>query len=250
MTHTYKTAQVAQIFGIHPNTVRMYEDYELIPKAERLPNGYRCFTDFHIAQIRLARTAFQIEILQNGLRKKVIDIVKMSAKKDFHNAITFTKDYIRQIIEEQKHAEEAIRITKQLISGAPASEEKELTLTRMQTAEYLQITTDTLRNWELNGLLTVKRKQNGYRIYTNDDLNQLKIIKSLRCANYSLSAILRMLHIISQNPQANIRAAIDSSSSEDDIITACDNLLTSLNDAKINANKILGLLVEMKNEFS
>ena len=70
--NTYTTSEVAKIIGIHPNTVRLYEEWGLIPKAERKANGYRVFTDFHIEQFRLARTAFQIEVLQNGLRKKTL----------------------------------------------------------------------------------------------------------------------------------------------------------------------------------
>ena len=65
---SYKTAEVAAIIGVHPNTVRLYEKLELIPKPERLSNGYRVFTDFHIKQCKLIRLAFQVEILQNGLR--------------------------------------------------------------------------------------------------------------------------------------------------------------------------------------
>ncbi len=41
MENIYKTSEVAKIIGIHPNTVRLYEDLELIPKANRLSNGYR-----------------------------------------------------------------------------------------------------------------------------------------------------------------------------------------------------------------
>ena len=76
--NTYSTTEVAKIIGIHPNTVRMYEEWGLIPLAERKPNGYRIFTDFHIEQLRLARIAFQIEVLQNGLRKKVVETIKLS----------------------------------------------------------------------------------------------------------------------------------------------------------------------------
>ena len=47
---TYKTAEVAAMIGVHPNTVRLYEKMKLIPKPERLSNGYRVFTDFHIWQ--------------------------------------------------------------------------------------------------------------------------------------------------------------------------------------------------------
>lgn len=65
--NTYTTSQIAKIIGIHPNTVRMYEDFELVPKPLRKSNGYRIFTDLHIMQFKLARTAFQIEVMQNGL---------------------------------------------------------------------------------------------------------------------------------------------------------------------------------------
>jgi len=45
---TYKTSEIAKIIGSHPNTVRLYEQLHLIPKATRASNGYRIFTEFHI----------------------------------------------------------------------------------------------------------------------------------------------------------------------------------------------------------
>ena len=69
----------------------------LIPLAERKSNGYRVFTDFHIEQLRLARIAFQIEVLQNGLRKKVVETIKLSAKRDFDKAFMFAEEYRSQI---------------------------------------------------------------------------------------------------------------------------------------------------------
>lgn len=41
MKHTYSTSQTAEIIGIHPNTVRLYEELGLITPPERKPNGYR-----------------------------------------------------------------------------------------------------------------------------------------------------------------------------------------------------------------
>ena len=93
---SYKTAEVAAIIGVHPNTVRLYEKLELIPKPERLSNGYRVFTDFHIKQCKLIRLAFQVEILQNGLRKKITQMLKVSARDDFDTAIMLTEEYLRQ----------------------------------------------------------------------------------------------------------------------------------------------------------
>jgi DNA-binding transcriptional regulator YiaG len=55
------------------------------------------------------------------------------------------------------HAEEAIEIARQILTGSAVDlqvQSKELT--RKETADYLQVTMDTLRNWELNG---IKRPQ-------------------------------------------------------------------------------------------
>lgn len=92
--NTFRTAEIAAIIGIHPNTVRLYEEWGLISKPERKENGYRIFTDLHIQQIQLARTAFQIEVLQSGLRKKMVAMLKTSADRDFEKAIILTQEYL------------------------------------------------------------------------------------------------------------------------------------------------------------
>jgi DNA-binding transcriptional MerR regulator len=245
---TYRTSEIAQRIGIHPNTVRLYEELGLIPKPERKENGYRIFTDFHMEQIQLARTALKVEVLQNGLRKQAITIIKTSALGDFDKAICLTESYLLQIENEQRNAEEAIAITEKLLSGG-TQEAGSAFLTRKEAADDLQISIDALRNWEMNGLLTVKRKQNGYRVYGDEDLRRLKIMRSLRCANYSLSAILRMLNTLSRNPEADIRQVIDTPKQNDDIISVCDKLLTSLYCAEQNAKMMLAHLETMKKQF-
>lgn len=60
----------------------------------------------------------------------------------------------------------------------------------------------------------------------------MKIIYFLRCANYSLAATLQMLRAIRADPDANIRTVIDTPNEDDDVIKACDKLLTSLAEAR------------------
>lgn len=244
----YKTAQIAKEIGIHPNTVRLYEELELIPNVERKPNGYRIFRDVHLEQFKLARTALKIEVLQNGLRKKMIEIIKLSAKGEFEKAILCTENYINQIKIEKKNAEEAIEITRQLLDGTQEIDNSAF-LTRKEAADYLQVTIDTIRNWERNGLISIKRKQNGYRVYTQKDIELLKVIRSLRCANYSLAAILRLINELSVNVNADIREIIDTPKRNEDIISACDKLLTSLSNAEENAICILKQLSYMQEKF-
>lgn len=246
--NTYKTSQVAAVIGIHPNTVRLYEEWGIIPRPERKENGYRVFTDFHIDQIRLARTAFQIEILQSGLRKKIFQMVKLSAAGKFDDALSLTQAYLSGLLQERDNAEDAIRIVKQIISGE--NQENRAFMKRKEVSEYLGVSMDTLRNWETNGLLAVKRKENGYRIYTDDDIKRLKIIRALRCANYSLEAILRMIQQLSKNPNVDIKTVLNTPRPSDDIISACDQLIRSLSAAEKNAIILMEMLQKMKRQYS
>lgn len=249
MKSTYRTSEIAQEVGIHANTVRLYEKLKLIPEVQRENNGYRIFTDYHVHQFHLARVALKVEVLQNGLRKKMIQVIKLSAQGEFNKALEYTEEYIEAVIQERINAEEAIEITKVLLAGDKIDSEK-VCLSRKETARNLNLTIDTLRNWEMNGLLRVKRKQNGYRVYTEGDINRLKIIRTLRCANYSLASILRMLCAISGEEEIDIRVVIDNPQDDEDIVTACDKLLTSLDEAQKNAEIIFSKLKVMKELFS
>ena len=170
---TYKTAEIAAIIGVHPNTVRLYEEWGLIPAAKRQENGYRVFTAFHIQQFWLARTAFEIEVLQGGLRKKIVEVVKLSAQGNFEGAILLTQEYVADLGKERDNAEEAIHIVLHILAGD--SPDTPVFLKRKEVSDFLDISMDTLRNWEMNGLLTIKRKQNGYRVYSEQDIKRLKI---------------------------------------------------------------------------
>lgn len=107
----------------------------------------------------------------------------------------------------------------------------------------------SLRNWKMNGLLTVKRKQNGYRVYTDADIQRLIIFRSLRCANYSLEAILHMLRQLSENPDTYIEIILNTPKQDSGIISVCDRLIVSLSAAEENAYKILSMLKDIKVRF-
>lgn len=241
---TYSTSQNAKIVGLHPNTVRLYEEWGLIQKPERKKNGYRVFTDVHIKQFELTRKAFQIEVLQAGLRNRIINVVKLSAQYRFDEAIELTREYIRTAEQEINNAKEAAGICEILYQPPQADD---VVYKRAQAARELESTIDTIRNWEMNGLLTVKRMQNGYRVYDSNDIHRLKIIRSLRCANYSLSAILRMLKKYDNGMDKSIILNIlNTPNADEDIISACDKLIDSLEQAIKNASEMISVLQEIK----
>lgn len=244
--HTYSTSQIAKIVGVHPNTMRMYEEWGLIQIPERKPNGYRVFTDIHIDQIHLAKKAFQIDILQAGLRVKIIAAVKFSAKYQFTEAISCVQEYLVIADREILNATAVVSIVDEL----KISQKTDTTyLRRAEAAKELGLTIDTIRNWEMNGLIKVKRKENGYRVYNSIDMKRLKVIRSLRCANYSLSAILRMLNALDRQKNVDAFTVLNTPEENEDIVQACDKLIHSLRKAKENAGEVLQLLIEMKSKY-
>lgn len=246
MIITYSTSQIARIVGLHPNTVRLYEEWGLIQKPERKKNGYRVYTDVHVKQFELAKKALQIEVLQAGLRKRMVNAVKLSAACRWDEAIGLVDEYVRIAKQEIEHAKEAVGLC-EILYKQP--EKDDVSYKRAQAAKELGLTIDTIRNWEMNGLLTVKRKENGYRVYDSNDMKRLKIIRTLRCANYSLSAILRMLNRLESGmnkSENDILSILNTPEDEEDIISVCDRLMDSLEKAIKNAYEVIMLLKEIK----
>lgn len=67
-------------------------------------------------------------------------------------------------------------------------EEKIVTYSIGELAKLLEMSTRTIRYYEELGLLnSVKRIENGRRIYTDDDVRRLKLIKRLKILGLTLS---------------------------------------------------------------
>jgi len=240
------TLEIANKIGIHPNTVRFYEEIELLPTIPRKENGYRVYSEIHLEQLKLIRMALKSELLQNGLRKQVFNIVKESAKGNYEEALNLSKKYLENIQKEQQNTEDSIKIVDDILLKKQEMIGDSKVYTRKQMADYLELTIDTLRNWELNGLIEVRRKENGYRVYDGEDIKRLKIIRALKCANFSLSSILRLLNDIESNENINLKEVIDTPKENEDIISVCDRLLTSLENAKKDTEGMIEQINKMK----
>lgn len=245
--NTYKTAQIAKLIGVHPNTIRFYEDMGLLPAIPRLKNGYRVFNDRHIEQLKLLRTAFRAEIISSRLRQEAFEIVKAAALDDIDGAYLRTQEYLEHLREERARAEEAILITIDIIKSSTALNEDTVFNGRNETAGMLGITMDVLRDWERNGLIRVPRNSKGRRRYGLKEMNRLKIIRTLRNAHYSMMSILRMLKRL-DNGEMNIRDAIDTPGEGEDIVCAADRYISALGMAEKTHWKCWVFLIPCKNE--
>lgn len=99
-----------------------------------------------------------------------------------------------------------------------------------QIAKIAGLHPNTVRMYEEWGLIQKpERKANGYRVYDSGDINRLKIIRSLRCSNYSLSAILRLLNRYDSGMGGNnILDILNTPDKGEDIVSVCDKLVVSL----------------------
>ena len=245
---TYTTNQIAALVGIHVNTVRFYEKIGFISKPERQQNGYRIYTALHLEQCRLIRVAMKAEVLQNGLRKKAVEVIRLCASQEYDKAITASNEYSTMIHREISSAKAAIATVEALLGNRAVRENT--SLGRKDAADLLGVTTETLRTWERSGLISVAKRKNGYRVYSDADMQRLNIIKTLRCANYSLSAILRLMHGLDSHSDKTVETLLNVPKPDEDIISVCDRLILSLRSTESEADEVTNMLKTIKAKYS
>ncbi|GAB6927348.1 MerR family transcriptional regulator [Paenibacillus sp. JCM 10914] len=236
----YLTAQIAGRARLHPNTVRLYEEWGYISPVPRADNGYRLYSDLHLYQLRIARTAFRCEIVQGHIRAMAREIVEASGQEKFTLALELAVQYLGRLQQEHMRALEVIDLVEQWLSGT--EEVSTQTYSLKEAASQLEVSTEILRNWERNGLLSVPRHDNGYRAYTDREMNRLKMIRTLRSAHYSTSAILRLFNKYEQTKELDVRHILNTPDEHEDIIALTDRLTNSLEEGIEAAHELINLL--------
>lgn len=241
----YRTTEIAKRANVHPNTVRIYEEWGYISPVSREDNGYRIFSDVHLFQLLVARTAFRCEIVQGQIRAKARAIVEASGQENFTQACELAKQYLTHLEQEYRRALEAIELVEKWLSGTE-SWSKDQRYSRKEVAKILDISPEVVRNWERNHLITVPRLDNGHRVYTEKEINRMKIIRTLRSAHYSISAILRLLSRAEHCKELNVKSVLNTPGEDEDIISVTDRLILSLEEAIQSAQDVVQLLAAYK----
>lgn len=63
--------------------------------------------------LSLARRAFEIPVLQGGLRRQIINIVRVAASQEYDKAVILTKEYINNVDREIERENESINVTRE-----------------------------------------------------------------------------------------------------------------------------------------
>jgi DNA-binding transcriptional MerR regulator len=240
-----RTSDLARAVGAHPNTVRRYAEWGLIPPVERAPNGYRRFTQHHLDCLRIARMIFKSTYAGRAIRQSAAQIIESAVVRDWGEALEQARAHVRFVQSERAQAEAAAALLEQWAAGAVV-DTAEQPLQIGQVAELLKVSIDMLRNWERNGLITIPRNaDNGYRRYGSSEISRLRIIRMLSRSGYSQMAILRAMHRLDRGDTANLRHSLDTPPPDEDVYGASDRWLSTLVEQEAVALRLLDLVEEI-----
>jgi len=241
----FRTAEVARAAGVHPNTVRVYEQWGFLPPVRRAPNGYRMYTRYHVEQMRLARLAMHGGWPGGRIRKSALELVRRSAAGDVRSAIRLARNHILLVKAERAQAESAAAYLEKWVGGK-IPEQRTAPLSILAAAKTVDSTVDAVRNWERNGLLRVPRNpRNGYREYGAREIGRLRVIRLLLRAGYSMMAVLRAMRHLDSGGGIKLRRVLDTPHPEEDVLWAADRWLSTLEEHEARARKILKQLQRM-----
>ena len=241
----FRTTDIANAVGVHPNTVHKYEEWGFLPPIARSANNYRVYTRYHLEQMRLARLAMHGGWPGGKIRKSALVLVRASAARDLVQAIRLAKNHIQLVKQERAQAEIAADYLEKWVRGK-ITERRNPPLPILAAAREVDSTPDAIRGWERNGLLRVPRNpKNGYREYGPREIGRLRVIRMLLRAGYSTMAILRAMRSLDTGADKKLRRVLDTPRPEEDVLWAADHWLSTLSEQEERARMILGQLRRM-----
>jgi DNA-binding transcriptional MerR regulator len=120
-----------------------------------------------------------------------------------------------------------------------------------EVSKLLGVSLDVIRNWERNGLLSVRRNSyNNYRLFGKKEIERLRIIRMLSRAGYSHMAMLRMFIELDRGNTRELKKVLDTPRADEDIFTAADHWLTTLYGQEKMAERVIQLIEEQIAERS
>jgi DNA-binding transcriptional MerR regulator len=242
-----RTSDLARMVGVHPNTVRKYVDWGLVPPVERSPSGYRLFTQQHVDCLRLARMVYSAPYPGRGFRALGNEIIQSAVANDWQGALEKAEEHLAAVQAELKNAENAANMLEHWAQNMVENSMDESPLSIGEVSKLLGVSIDVIRNAERNGLITVPRSSyNNYRLFGKREIERLRIIRMLSKAGYSHMSILRMIIELDKGNIHNLKKTLDTPRpDEEDIFTAADRWLTTLHAQEKMARQVIEQINEI-----
>ncbi|SFJ66454.1 MerR family transcriptional regulator [Thermoflavimicrobium dichotomicum] len=186
---------IARKLNISTSALRRYEKWGIVPPAERAANGYRMYTEEHVAYFECFRAmlpGFGMKITKEVLRKV--------QRKEVEDALWIVNQEQARLHQDKTMAEKTVRIleNEELDKFELGGNRKWMTIG--EVSAFTGASSSAIRHWEKEGLISLPRDQeNGYRKFNRTQIRQIQMIRILRSANYPLEVIRQVLKEFGHN---------------------------------------------------
>lgn len=192
----YRPVDIARELNISTSALRHYEAWGIVPKPPRDANGYRRYTNEHLAYFRALRAliagfgypvAYRIlHHIQNGERNEAFWLVSREQAR----------------IHEEKTTAEQTLVLLQDPSLPPKLGQVKERMTIGEVADIAHVQPSAIRHWEQEGLIRPERDPaSGYRLYRPVHVRQILLIRTLRRTVFYLD---RMKPLVAQLEHQNL----------------------------------------------
>jgi DNA-binding transcriptional MerR regulator len=240
----YSTSQIARLTNVHPNTVRLYEQWGYISPVPRTKSGYRVFTDRHLMEMRIARKVMSSPWAGRHIRQNGRRIISLTIGGNVSEVVLAAQEYLQMIEDEQSMAVQAKTALEKFVAHRQWDGDQ-ISLSMHEAARTLKVTKDTLRHWERSGVVEIPRNpDNGYRCFGLEQIDRLRIVRMLSGTGYSLLAIMRIMQAVDRGDLSHLSEILDHPVSPDEILSTGDRWIATLEELKQNAHQVLDLVRE------
>ncbi len=169
-------------------------------------------------------------------------MIQCAVQDDWPGALMKAHDLLTGVEEELHRAEAAADLLEHWAQNAPKRQD-ERPLAMREVSKLLGVSHDVIRNWERNGLMTIRRNSyNNYRLFSTSDIERMQIIRLLSTSGYSHMAILRMFIELDGGKTSNLKQVLDTPRPDEDIFMAADHWLTTLHAQKEMAQGVIKMI--------
>ncbi|MEV7009289.1 TioE family transcriptional regulator [Streptosporangium sp. NPDC051022] len=180
-----RPVDLAREHGLSTQAIRNYEDAGILPAAERTVHGYRTYTPLHAQALR----AFLALVPGHG-HQSAASIMQAVNRGAVEDALRLIDESHGQLLGDRRTLQAVEAALRDL---APVPQERGDMFVG-PLAGRLGVRPATLRKWERAGLVRPRRDpRTGYRIYSADDVRDVRLAHQLRRGGYLLEQIAPLI---------------------------------------------------------
>lgn len=188
----YKPHEIARQLHISTSALRHYEAWGVVPAPERAANGYRLYTEEHLAYFQCLRAMFP------GFGVALTcDVLRHIQSARLDAAFWLVNREQANLHRDKVAADQTMELLQTPELPVITSRKRMAHMTIGEAAACTGVTTSSIRHWEKEGLLTPERDpENGYRRFSPLHIRQILLIRTLRGTVYFLSTIKEIVHAV------------------------------------------------------